>query len=168
MRTCIHEGCDRPTEKMKLCRSHYWKEWSRREGPRKKIAPKGSGIEEKLRFIGWEVDDQTGCWNWLGLIDKHGYGVMARTAVGQFAHRASYHVFVEPVIKGMPIHHKCANRRCMNPSHLELTSQRDNLGEMFLRNFYEKRIAALEAENRELLARLRSSTRARSSTTTSV
>ena len=59
---------------------------------------------------------EDGCWNWTGQISTKGYGVTKRTT----AHRASYDLFVGPVLSGQEVHHRCGNRRCVNPEHLEL------------------------------------------------
>ena len=53
----------------------------------------------------------------------------------------------------MTVHHKCANRACCNPEHLELATNRENVAEMFARKAYEARIAELEEEVAALKAK---------------
>lgn len=79
----------------------------------------------------------------------------AGTDPGSLVHRLAYTAFIGPFDPSLAIHHKCANRKCVNPLHLEPVSQRDNMGEMLLRKHYELRIAALEAENLALRQQLR-------------
>ena len=44
-----------------------------------------------------------------------------------------------------PIHHKCANTRCVTLDHLQPVTTRENNAEMMERQFYKKRIKDLEA-----------------------
>lgn len=48
------------------------------------------------------------------------------------------------------VHHICANRACVNPEHLQLTSQRENMAEMMQRQYYLARITQLEAQIAEM------------------
>lgn len=70
------------------------------------------------------VDDATGCWNWTGSCDRHGYGRINRGGGCQRtgAHRASYAEFVGPIPDGFHVHHNCRNPRCLNPAHLAAVS----------------------------------------------
>lgn len=51
-----------------------------------------------------------------------------------------------PVPSHMPVHHKCANPKCINPEHLQVVHPHENNAEMLERNFYLQRIADLEAQ----------------------
>lgn len=42
------------------------------------------------------------------------------------AHRFSYMSFRGPLLEGMEIDHLCRNRWCVNPSHLEQVTSREN------------------------------------------
>ena len=82
-------------------------------------------------FENLSIDSQTGCWNWTGLKDPGGYGIlwicygMNQTARSRSTHRMAYHWFRQSLIdyKGWHIHHICRNRACCNPCHLELLTQ---------------------------------------------
>lgn len=71
-------------------------------------------------------EPNTGCWLWLdGLV--HGYG---RCFVGDNhhdqAHRMSWRLANGPIPEGFEVHHKCRQRSCVNPAHLEALSYADH------------------------------------------
>ena len=80
------------------------------------------------RFVEkFELDPETGCWNWAASISRKGYGrfqVASKKAVE--AHRVSYEIFVGDIPPGLEIDHKCRNRRCVCPSHLRAITHREN------------------------------------------
>lgn len=65
------------------------------------------------------INDITGCWDWVGRLDPDGYSVFFVERVGVRGHRFSYEKFVGPIESGNVIHHKCHNKACINPEHLE-------------------------------------------------
>lgn len=70
------------------------------------------------------VDAESGCWVWIT-----GNGDYGRIRVGaevKIAHRVAYELFVGPIPAGMQIDHLCRNRSCVNPSHLEPVTNREN------------------------------------------
>ena len=64
-----------------------------------------------------------GCWLWIGKINIDGYGVYA----DQRAHRVSFEKFKGPVPLGLEIDHLCSVRNCVNPSHLEAVTHKENV-----------------------------------------
>lgn len=73
--------------------------------------------------------DIHGCWNWQLKIDQRGYGVVRREGrvVGNVrAHRWVYEQVVGPISEGMVLDHRCRNRRCVNPAHLEPVTHVEN------------------------------------------
>lgn len=78
----------------------------------------------------WEkVNKTSSCWLWTAFIYKSGYGQFISLSGfhSQLAHRFSYAMAYGPIKKGLQIDHICRVRHCVNPSHLEAVSQRENL-----------------------------------------
>jgi hypothetical protein len=69
----------------------------------------------------------TGCWLWLGKLDKDGYGTLGVNYAMKKAHRASYEFARGPIPPGLHIDHLCRVRCCVNPDHLEPVTCRENL-----------------------------------------
>jgi hypothetical protein len=74
------------------------------------------------------VDPVGGCWNWQAATNRDGYGVFTGTKspVGRLAHRVSYFLATGVPPKGFDIHHRCKNRLCLNPVHIEMMPRSDH------------------------------------------
>jgi hypothetical protein len=76
------------------------------------------------------IDKSSGCWLWTGYIMPNGYGRSAGgKAVTQYAHRYSYEYYKGAIPQGMVIMHSCDVRHCVNPDHLILGTQKDNIAD---------------------------------------
>lgn len=90
------------------------------------------------------VNKETGCWDWIGPKTNKGYGYIAGLINGKrlvesgkhiTAHRASWIIHFGDIHDGVGVHgtvvmHKCDNRGCVNPDHLMLGTQSDNVLDM--------------------------------------
>ena len=81
------------------------------------------GMHKNIR-----INFQTGCWEWIGKLNRNGYGRMNwRYPV---AHRMIYNFFLgfkeKELPKTMVLDHLCRNRHCCNPSHLEPVTVKEN------------------------------------------
>jgi hypothetical protein len=83
------------------------------------------------RFMSKVEKSPDGCWIWIGSIAPNGYGKFSveKNKVRKCfnAHRWAYEYFVGPIRAGLTLDHLCRNRRCVNPSHLEPVTIRENL-----------------------------------------
>lgn len=85
------------------------------------------------------------CWSWLAAKTPKGYGklmVDTETKVFEVAHRFSYKQYVGEIPEGFVVRHKCDNPSCVNPYHLELGTDKDNVHDCIKRgrfNAYGKR-----------------------------
>lgn len=68
------------------------------------------------------------CWIWSGYKNQKGYGALKFRGKSTLAHRAAYELLVGPIPDGLEIDHKCRNRLCVNPLHLEPVTHKENVG----------------------------------------
>ena len=67
------------------------------------------------------------CWNWLGSVSDSGYGLFRYMGKTQKAHRVSYILFHGSIDPQLVIDHLCKNKACVNPKHLDLVLQVENV-----------------------------------------
>ena len=106
-----------------------------------------SVLEYKNRLIRKAAPDfSTGCWNWKASFHRDGYGFFRFEGKMQLAHRVSYKLFKGPIPEKMYICHTCDNPACINPSHLFLGTQKDNMDDMKRKGRRPKRTSARNKE----------------------
>lgn len=67
-------------------------------------------------------EPNSGCWIWMGTVSNN-YGVYR----SERAHRVVYKALSGPIPDGLVLDHLCRNTFCVNPSHLEPVTPRENV-----------------------------------------
>lgn len=66
------------------------------------------------------------CWEWQGMLNNHGYGVIVTENKRKYAHRESYKEFIGEIPNSKCVCHTCDNPKCINPKHLWIGTREDN------------------------------------------
>lgn len=92
-----------------------------------------TGAERSSSF--WDCVDRSGgadaCWPWMRAINSNGYGSFWARGKSLTASRHAYEltkgeIQAGPGYHGFVVMHSCDNRRCCNPDHLSLGTQKKN------------------------------------------
>lgn len=75
----------------------------------------------------FRADKSSTCWIWSGQPAGSGYGCLEINGKNYYAHRFGYELLRGPIAEGMVIDHLCRNKICVNPWHLEVVTQRENI-----------------------------------------
>ena len=84
--------------------------------------------ERRATYFWTKVDMRgpTDCWPWKGYRDPNGYGRYGNIP----AQRVAFELAKGSIPEGMSICHSCDNPPCVNPHHLWLGTQADNVTDM--------------------------------------
>lgn len=85
-------------------------------------------MAKKITTITCSAADLEGdCWQWTAAVTSSGYGSFCHNGRTWSSHRLAYELLVGPILAGLFIDHRCLNKLCCNPSHLEPVTNAENI-----------------------------------------
>ena len=85
---------------------------------------------DECRFLSY-VEKNDSCWIWKGALSKQGYGKLSfRGNKSAIASRVSYELCNGTIENSMLVCHSCDIPSCVNPKHLWLGTNQDNMTDM--------------------------------------
>lgn len=90
------------------------------------------------RFWG-KVEKTETCWLWKGTTRGHmRYGAISFKCKMLAVHRLSYEMHIGPIPPGLLVMHTCDVPRCVNPNHLKIGTNQDNIDDKMNKNRHHR------------------------------
>ena len=152
-------GCGQPT---KISPRNQSQRGYVRGQPRRFVHGHGRskpGFENKVelarrfdQFVDIRADDA--CWPWLGASDPCGYGQMCVNGRIERAHRLAWLLSNGEIEENLRVLHRCDNPPCVNPAHLFLGTQLENVRDCITkkRNNYGERCGSAKLSEPDVRA----------------
>lgn len=95
----------------------------------KEIYNKDENLAKRF-FSKVDIKGKDECWNWLANKNYDDYGIFKYNNQSIHAHRMVWLIFNNTIPEELYVLHSCDNRECVNPKHLKLGTQQDNMNDM--------------------------------------
>lgn len=82
----------------------------------------------------WTPEPNTGCHLWTAALGSGGYGVIQHEGRALRANRVALELSGTAIPDGMVVRHSCDEKSCVNPAHLSVGTQADNIADKVRRN----------------------------------
>jgi hypothetical protein len=131
---CSIENCENKYHSKGFCQKHYYKNKKYGDplvGKTQTNSQNKAGTKEYISENS-EIDIND-CWIWKRSRNK-GYGLLTFKGKTIKAHRLSYLTFVGEIPNNLFVLHNCDNPTCVNPKHLFLGTNQDNMKDMVNKN----------------------------------
>jgi hypothetical protein len=138
---CKHPTCDRFTaEATTMCHTHKRRKFMGQDmdAPIKRLVPYSATLEERFYRLLGPTPGEDECWIWPRSVRQSKgvhqiVGNYGRMGIGgnrsDYAHRVSYQIHHGEIPSDLHVLHSCDNPPCVNPAHLRLGTQSDNISE---------------------------------------
>ena len=117
---CGNDFAAKPSRHQRFCSTSC----GLRARPKRELTPAEDRFWPKVSV------QSNGCWLWIGAKNDLGYGMFSpngRAGRRVRAHRWAYEYLIGEIPVGLEPDHLCRNPLCVNPTHLEPVTHRENV-----------------------------------------